>query len=75
MSICVSPEVQNAGLGTRMIQKLTATLKSRNHDGFYLTTDAEENNAANEFYRKNAFTLTGAVCQGKRRLNVYFKSI
>jgi colanic acid biosynthesis glycosyl transferase WcaI len=75
MSICVSPEFQNEGLGKRMIQDLINLLRNRGFMGIYLTTDAEGNEATNAFYRKNDFTVAGEVYQGKRKMNVYIKKL
>jgi ribosomal protein S18 acetylase RimI-like enzyme len=74
MSICVSPDVQSTGLGKKMIEDLVVILIGMGFKGLYLTTDLKENKLVNAFYSKCNFKIVGVVNQGRRKLNVYFRS-
>lgn len=71
-SICVSPNAQNAGVGSVLIHAWTDALRERGLTRAYLTTDRVDNDAANQFYVR-----AGWVCQAEyttregREMNCY----
>ncbi len=56
-SIAVAPEAQGLGLGKALTQAWLSEVRSRGSAGAYLTTDAEDNESTNQFYRKTGWTL------------------
>jgi ribosomal protein S18 acetylase RimI-like enzyme len=58
MSIAVSPEVQNSGVGRQLVTAFLAEAKERGLVAVDLTTDSMDNEAANQFYRKLGFQLS-----------------
>ncbi|MFH2073543.1 MAG: GNAT family N-acetyltransferase, partial [Actinomycetota bacterium] len=51
-SIAVSPDVREGGLGRVLLDGWSAEARRRLASGFYLTTDAEDNEAALAFYER-----------------------
>ena len=75
LSICVSPEYAGKGIGKILLSTLEKELLLRKRHGYYLTTDANKNNATNQFYLNYGFKLYGSYGQGKRIMNIYVKDI
>lgn len=73
LSICVDQEIENKGIGSRLIKTFEENLDA--FKTYKLTTDLDDNDKANKFYLKNGFTLSGQLLQGKRKLNIYKKEI
>ncbi|MCG6568071.1 N-acetyltransferase [Tessaracoccus sp. ZS01] len=71
-SICVSPEVQGGGVGTKVLTAWTARAAQMGAGSAYLTTDAENNRAANGFYLRTGWKHAGQIVEGRGRvMNVY----
>ena len=75
LSICVSPAHAGKGIGKILLSTLEKELQLRKRHGYYLTTDAKNNNATNQFYLNSGFKLNGSYSQGKRIMNIYVKDI
>jgi len=75
LSICVSPAYAGKGIGKILLSTLEKELLLCKHHGYYLTTDANNNNATNQFYLNFGFKLYGSYSQGKRIMNTYVKDI
>ena len=75
LSICVSPAHAGNGIGKILLSTLEKELQLRKRHGYYLTTDANNNNATNQFYLNFGFKLNGSYSQGKRIMNIYVKDI
>lgn len=75
LSICVSPTSSGKGIGKTLLGKLENELVLQGQNGYYLTTDKENNEATNHFYLNNGFQLHDVFMQGKREMNVYFKKV
>jgi len=73
LSICVKPDSAGKGVGKVLIGELEKALIAQSKNGYYLTTDADNNIATNQFYLKNGFQLYSSFFQGKRRMNLYTK--
>lgn len=56
-SIGVCPEMEGQGIGSRMIEKLKKKADVGKCEYIKLETDADNNENANAFYKKNAFVL------------------
>jgi ribosomal protein S18 acetylase RimI-like enzyme len=50
-SIAVSPTAQGRGVGKKLVERWVEEARKRGAQGCYLTTDAENNDAVNGFYR------------------------
>ena len=75
LSICVSPTSSGKGIGKMLLGKLENDLVLQGQNGYYLTTDKENNEATNHFYLNNGFLLHDVFMQGKRIMNIYVKDI
>lgn len=75
LSICVSPAYSGKGVGKILLNTLEKELLLHKTHGYYLTTDANNNNATNQFYLNFGFKLFGIYSQGKRIMNIYIKDI
>jgi ribosomal protein S18 acetylase RimI-like enzyme len=75
LSICVSPAHAGKGIGKILLTTLENELRLRKWHGYYLTTDANNNNSTNQFYLNFGFKLNGSYSQGKRVMNIYVKDI
>jgi ribosomal protein S18 acetylase RimI-like enzyme len=73
LSICVSPNYAGKGIGKLLLNKLENELKLQKQTGYYLTTDAEKNEATNSFYLNYGFQLHDIYRQDKRIMNIYVK--
>ena len=71
-SIAVAPERAGNGLGKSLISAFLAQSQSMKAHRVYLTTDADENDAGNTFYRGMGFQHTRRFLQhDKRWMNEY----
>jgi ribosomal protein S18 acetylase RimI-like enzyme len=71
-SIAVAPEAAGSGLGKRLIRAFLAQSWSMQAQSVYLTTDAEDNMAANALYRDAGFQQVRRFLQRKGRwMNEY----
>jgi ribosomal protein S18 acetylase RimI-like enzyme len=71
-SIAVAPEWQGHGVGAALISKFIEVLKAKGTVGCCLTTDADNNDATNDFYRKNGWTIESEFTTPEgRRMNRY----
>ncbi len=73
LSICVDPSFSGKGIGTTLLSQLEDELRKRAVKGYYLTTDADNNQSANQFYLKNEFVFYTSFLQGNRKMNLYSK--
>lgn len=75
-SICVDPAQQGHGLGRRLIDAWTAEATARGAQSAYLTTDAQDNEAVNAFYRARGWELKDqSVTPQGRRMHRYTRSL
>ena len=58
-----------------LLGKLEKELVLKGQNGYYLTTDKENNEATNHFYLNYGFQLHDVFMQGKREMNVYLKDV
>jgi ribosomal protein S18 acetylase RimI-like enzyme len=71
-SIAVAPERAGNGLGKSLISAFLAQAQAMKAHRVYLTTDADENDAGNAFYRGVGFQHTRRFLQHERRwMNEY----
>lgn len=56
-SIGVLPEAEGIGIGSKLIKALQDKIDYNQYEYIKLETDAENNEGANHFYRKNGFVL------------------
>ena len=71
-SIGVLPESKSHGVGTQLIQCLVANINPEQYTYISLETDAEKNDAVNQFYQRNGFVLTrNYVTAEGRKMNEY----
>lgn len=71
-SIGVAPEWTGQGIGRGLLAAFIARSRELGLKSFTLTTDAENNDAVNEFYRKARFRLERTFAQKDgRRMNEY----
>lgn len=75
LSIAVSPDYSGRGIGKLLLIKLEKDLIKHGINGYYLTTDANNNYATNQFYLNFGFKLNGSYSQGKRLMNIYVKDL
>lgn len=57
MSIAVLPGTQGKGVGEQLVRAFVAECEHRHTSGISLTTDAENNERTNRFYRRLGFTV------------------
>ncbi len=71
-SISVDPSVQGTGVGRRLVEAWAREARDRGAAGCFLTTDAENNEAVNQFYQAGGWTLESSyVTPEGRRMNRY----
>lgn len=71
-SIGVLPDMEGKGVGTHLISTLKRKVNTDKYQYIKLETDAENNEAANNFYKKNGFVLDHEyVTHEGRRMNEY----
>jgi GNAT superfamily N-acetyltransferase len=75
LSICVDPSFSGKGIGLSMLHHLEDELLKSGEKGYYLTTDADNNESTNQFYLKNGFDLYASFQQGIRKMNLYSKQL
>jgi ribosomal protein S18 acetylase RimI-like enzyme len=75
LSICVSPSFSGKGIGKMLLGKLEKELVLKGQNGYYLTTDKDNNESTNHFYLNYGFQLQDVFIQGKREMNIYVKHI
>lgn len=73
MSIAVKKNAQGKGEGRKLLHGFLMAAKARGIKDLFLTTDAENNDSTNEFYRRNGFTfIRGFETPEGRKMNEYF---
>ena len=71
-SIGVNPKVTGKGIGSKLIDFLKEHTDFNKYAYINLETDADNNDAANEFYKKNGFVLSREYTTPEgRRMNEY----
>lgn len=71
-SIAVSPACQKSGVGKALVNRWVEEVGRRGGTGCFLTTDAEENEAVNAFYKKLGWNVESSyVTPEGRRMNRY----
>lgn len=71
-SIFVAPEAQGLGVGQALLAAWTQHVRQRGCTGCYLTTDAENNDATNRFYKSSGWTLESTFeTKDHRKMNRY----
>ena len=71
-SICVDPNIENRGVGSKLIDCLKEIVDFKTYAYINLETDAEFNDIANRFYIKNGFVLEREFVTAEgRRMNEY----
>ena len=75
-SVCVDPGLQGQGVGRDLLAAWEGRAAQQGASAAYLTTDADDNDAVNAFYRARGWHLadTFATAQG-RRMNRYEKRL
>lgn len=72
--IAVSPDFQGAGIGGQLLIAWMDCAASKGVIGFYLTTDAKENDQVNKFYQKMSWRLEKTfLTREGREMNLYLK--
>lgn len=72
-SIGVLPELQGSGAGKKLVQAFLEEAKKRGCKRVFLTTDRDNNDAVNSFYKKLYFTIERQyVTPEGRRMNEYW---
>jgi len=75
LSICVSPQAQQGGIGGKLVKELEKELRKRNITRYKVIAGAKLN-GANRFYIKNGFQLSKQITiHGNDISNVYIKEI
>jgi len=75
LSISVSPQAQQTGIGTQLVTALEQELRKRNVNKYKVIT-WKTLEGANKFYLKNGFVFAKQISvHGKEILNVYIKEI
>ena len=71
-SICVDPDSEGKGIGTKMIDTLKEMVDFKEYEFINLETDAVGNEKVNRFYLKNGFKLEREYTTAEgRRMNEY----
>lgn len=71
-SICVDPDVQGEGIGRRLMTEWVSRARSYGAPRAYLTTDSDDNDSVNHFYRALGWSLSAQfVTNEGRRMNRY----
>ena len=75
-SIGVDPAWSGRGIGQGLLEAYVAEARKHGLKAFTLTTDADDNDAVNQFYRKVGFYLSRTFTQrDQRRMNEYRMNI
>lgn len=76
MSIAVAPEFQGQGLGKQLVEAFCQELIARGESAVCLTTDRDQNEAANQFYQGLNFKLTRSFTTPEgRAMNEYVRDL
>jgi GNAT superfamily N-acetyltransferase len=68
----VDPAVQGRGAGKLLLQSFLAEVRKRGCSGCFLTTDADNNNGVNEFYRRSGWLVESSYTTPEgRKMNRY----
>jgi len=71
-SIAVDPDLQNKGVGRELLSAFINEAMTRDASKVVLTTDAEDNEHVNKFYKKAGFSIQGTFEKSKgRKMNQY----
>lgn len=71
-SIAVDPEAQGQGVGRSLVERWVEEVRLQGGKGCYLTTDAENNEKINTFYRKLGWKINSTyVTPEGRKMNRY----
>ena len=71
-SICVSPTQKRGGIGSSLVEYLKDRVDFSKYAFINLETDADKNEAVNQFYHKNGFHLACQyITKEGRRMNEY----
>lgn len=71
-SLCVSPNFQGQGVGQILVKEWSTEVSSRKVTGAFLTTDANDNEAINNFYVNLMWSLRGRSEQSNGRPMNYY---
>lgn len=75
-SLCVDPEAQNGGIGRALEEAWCVRAAELGARTAFLTTDADNNEAANRFYLRRGWQLTDQfVTRQGRRMNRYRREL
>lgn len=71
-SVAVAPEAQGRGVGKALVMRWLDEAQRRGASGCFLTTDADNNEAVNSFYRSLGWQIESTyVTPQRRRMNRY----
>lgn len=71
-SIAVSPDAQGKGVGKALVERWLGAVQARGGDGAFLTTDAEDNDTVNNFYKSIGWFLESTYeTREGRKMNRY----
>lgn len=68
MSLAVHPDSSGQGIGRRLVEAFCEELRRRNCPDICLTTDVEDNEAVNRFYRRLGFGIARRYSTSEGRL-------
>jgi ribosomal protein S18 acetylase RimI-like enzyme len=66
-SLAVDPNLQGAGVGTRLVSAFFTHARAAGAPGVYLVTDGDDNTPVLEFYRRQGFIEVAAQVRGDGR--------
>lgn len=76
ISIAVDPSWQGKGIGERLQAAFLAEMKRRGAKSVSLTTDRDDNEAVNAFYRRTCWSMKYEfVTPAGRAMNLYYKEL
>jgi ribosomal protein S18 acetylase RimI-like enzyme len=76
MSLAVRPECRRTGIASQLVAEFLSDLRRRGVDAVNLTTDRNDNDGANTFYRNFGFTLRRSFTTREgREMNEYVKRV
>jgi ribosomal protein S18 acetylase RimI-like enzyme len=76
LSICTLPEAKGTGLGKKTLTEFEKISVQNGVKTILLTTDNENNDGVNSFYKSNGYVLSGTYSTKERRkMNRYIKNI
>lgn len=76
LSICIDPEAQEKGLGKLIIAKFEKSMFESGCSGISLTTDADDNDKVNLFYKSQGYEhMETFAAAGDRKMNLYYKKL